>query len=160
MSPSSGKLLVIRMRGEVNASRDELETLKLLHLHRNFHATILTDNAAMRGMLQKVKDYVTWGEISEQAVEQLLAKRGRMEGGRRLTEKLAKEVLRFESIRDLAKHLIALDKPIASYAPLKPIFRLHPPKGGFKGSTKKSIKEFGELGYRGNDIGALLSKMV
>ena len=159
MSPSSTKLLVIRMRGGVNASRDELETFKLLHLSRNFHATILTDSAVVRGMLQKVKDHITWGEVSEEAVEQLLVKRGRVEGGRRLTEELAREV-GFESIRDLAKHLIESDKPIAAYAPLKPVFRLHPPKGGFKGSTKKSVKEFGELGYRGKDIAALLSKMI
>jgi len=32
---------------------------------------------------------------------------------------------------------------------IKPVFRLHPPRGGFKRTIKKPITQGGETGYRG-----------
>jgi len=43
---------------------------------------------------------------------------------------------------------------------LKPYFRLHPPKGGFKGSVKKPYNAGGELGYRGSAINDLIMRMI
>ncbi|MEM2203989.1 MAG: 50S ribosomal protein L30, partial [Sulfolobales archaeon] len=43
---------------------------------------------------------------------------------------------------------------------VKPVFRLHPPSGGFKGSIKKPYGNGGELGYRGQDINDLIRRMI
>ncbi|HNR25150.1 MAG TPA: 50S ribosomal protein L30, partial [Methanobacteriaceae archaeon] len=42
---------------------------------------------------------------------------------------------------------------------LKPVFRLHPPRKGYK-DIKKAFNEGGTLGYRGEDINHLLKRMV
>jgi large subunit ribosomal protein L30 len=39
------------------------------------------------------------------------------------------------------------------------VFRLHPPRGGFKKSIKKPMPK-GELGYRGDKINALVLRML
>jgi large subunit ribosomal protein L30 len=43
---------------------------------------------------------------------------------------------------------------------IKPVFRLHPPKKGFKRSVKKMFNDGGELGYRGPEINELLLRMI
>jgi large subunit ribosomal protein L30 len=42
---------------------------------------------------------------------------------------------------------------------IKPVFRLHPPKKGFKGTIKRSYKSGGVTGYRGEDINNLIKRM-
>ena len=41
---------------------------------------------------------------------------------------------------------------------LKPVFRLHPPRKGYEG-IKRSFKEGGALGYRGEKINHLIRRM-
>ncbi|MAE13716.1 hypothetical protein CMO92_04065 [Candidatus Woesearchaeota archaeon] len=44
---------------------------------------------------------------------------------------------------------------------LKPFYRLHPPRGGFKGKgIKKTFKEGGSLGYRGEKMNELIRRML
>ncbi|RLI23172.1 50S ribosomal protein L30, partial [Candidatus Bathyarchaeota archaeon] len=43
---------------------------------------------------------------------------------------------------------------------IKPVFRLHPPRKGFKGKIKKSFKAGGASGYRGEAINELLERMI
>jgi len=43
---------------------------------------------------------------------------------------------------------------------VKPVFRLHPPRGGFKGSIRKPYGAGGELGYRGAAINELIRRML
>ncbi len=111
-------------------------------------------------MIQKVKDYVAWGEISEDMLEVLLEGRGRLEGGKRLTEEYLKENTPFSTIKELA-HLLYEGKvnmkDLKEYQ-IKPVFRLHPPRKGHKG-IKRSVKQGGELGYHGAKINELLYKM-
>ena len=52
------------------------------------------------------------------------------------------------------------DESDKSHLNLSPVFRLHPPRGGFKGSTKKPYSDGGELGYRGPAINELIRRMI
>ena len=61
MSDECNSLLVIRIRGGVKASRDELATLKMLNLTRANRATIIPKTPSFIGMLKKVEHYITWG---------------------------------------------------------------------------------------------------
>jgi large subunit ribosomal protein L30 len=42
---------------------------------------------------------------------------------------------------------------------VRPIFRLHPPRGGFRKSSKRPFADGGELGYRRDGLTDLLAKM-
>jgi len=113
---------------------------------------------SIRGMLQKAKDYVTWGEIKPETMEVLLAKRGRLIGDRKIDD----ETLRawgFGSFREIAEAICSGRISLSDLPGLKKVFRLHPPRKGYR-STKKSVSEGGSLGYRGEKINELVMRMV
>jgi large subunit ribosomal protein L30 len=80
---------VIRLRGTVKARKEVDDTLRMLNLRRKMHCVLLKDGESMKGMLNAVKDYITWGEISDEILKQMILKRGRKEGEKRLTDKEA-----------------------------------------------------------------------
>jgi len=151
---------IVKLRGKVSVRPEIKYTLNLLRLHRVNHCVAVDDNVYYKGMIQKVKDYVAWGEISEDMLEVLLEGRGRLEGGKRLTEEFLKENTPFSTIKELAHALYEGKvnmKDLKEYQ-IKPVFRLHPPRKGHKG-IKRSVKQGGELGYHGDKINELLYKM-
>lgn len=50
------------------------DTLRQFHLTRKNHCVVLEGTETVKGMLQKAKDYVTWGEASDEVVAKLKAK--------------------------------------------------------------------------------------
>lgn len=157
---SNNLLAVIRIRGTVNI-RDEIEdTLKMLRLHRVNHATLINNTPSYLGMLQKAKDYITWGEIDVETLSLLLSKRGRLTGNKRLSDQHIQENLKIKTIDEFAKAVCENRAKLSDLPNLKPIFRLRPPKGGFHRTIKKSLHANGELGYRGEKINDLLKKMI
>ena len=63
------KIAIIRVRGPVNLRQDVKDTLKLLKLFRkNFCVVVEKDNLSLMGMVKKVKDYVTYGDIDDETV--------------------------------------------------------------------------------------------
>ncbi len=151
--------MAVRIRGMSDISQEIKDTLNMLRLTRNCHATLLDDRPAYKGMLQKSKDYLTWGEVSQQNIALLLRKRGRLVGDKKLTDEYAKE-LGYNSLDDLAEAMFKLEVECSELPNVKPVFRLRPPKKGFKGKVKRSYAAGGELGYRGNTINNLLKRMV
>ncbi|MEM1515046.1 MAG: 50S ribosomal protein L30 [Candidatus Bathyarchaeia archaeon] len=152
-------LAVVRVRGVVNVRKDINDALKMLHLVRNCHATLIDNRPSYMGMLQKVHNYVTWGEVSKEIIALLLRKRGKLVGDRRITDEYAKRI-GFESIEDLAEAIYNLKVEFHKLPDIKPVFRLHPPSGGYDGSVKKSYRSEGVVGYRGKAINDLLKKMI
>jgi large subunit ribosomal protein L30 len=140
-------------------SQEIKDTLNMLRLTRNCHATLLDDRPSYKGMLQKSKDYLTWGEVSQENIALLLKKRGRLVGDKKLTDEYAKE-LGYKSLDDLAEAMFKLKVACAGLPNVKPVFRLRPPKKGFKGKVKRSYTAGGALGYRGEAINDLLKRMV
>ncbi len=160
---------IIRLRGRVDVSPDVDYTLKLLRLHRKMHLVLYPSTLpGIEGMLHKVKDWVTWGEINKETLLELLKKRGRIPGNKPITEEYLKKTLNIPSIEELANKLLSgeivltklYDKKTKKWV-IKPVFRLNPPKGGFEGSIKKPYGTGeGELGYRGHAINDLIKKMI
>jgi large subunit ribosomal protein L30 len=138
---------VIRIKGLVKIRQDFIDTLALLRLNRKMHCVLLKEESVEKGMLQKVKDRVTWGEIDDETLKNMVAKRGRKAGNERLSEKEVAETLK--SLKETGK------------VPenVKPVFRLTPPSKGFKYSIKQQFPK-GELGYRGKEINKLLIRMM
>lgn len=156
-------LAIIRLRGRVDVPPDVDYTLKLLRLHRKFSAALYPDSLpGIQGMLRKVQGWVTWGEVSKEVLVELLRKRGRVPGNEPLTDEYVREKLGLRGgIEELAEKLLSGELQLHRLEHLiKPVFRLHPPKGGFKKSTKRMYGDEGELGYRGSDINKLLKRMI
>ncbi len=130
---------VIRIRSTIGASREIRDTLKMLNLHRINSCTIIHPNPSYKGMLQKVKDYVTWGEIDDETLKLLLEKRAKVENVEEAINKL-KEGTKLKEITN-------------------PCIRLHPPRKGYK-SIKRPYKLGGAAGYRGKDINELIRRML
>jgi large subunit ribosomal protein L30 len=152
-------LVAVRIRGISDISQETKDTLMMLRLTRNCHATLLDSRPAYNGMLRKSKNCITWGEASKETIAQLLKKRGRLAGDNKLTDEYAKE-LGYESLDGLAEALFNVDVEFSSLPGVKPLFRLRPPSKGFKGKVKKSFAAGGEAGYRGEAINDLLKRML
>ncbi len=129
-------LAVIRIRGNAKVPKKVEDTLQLIGLKKVYNCTILPESPTYKGMLQKAKGEITWGEIEEETLKKLLEKKNLPT--KEVIEALGKEE-RIEEIKTI---------------------KLHPPKGGFKRSKKRHYKQKGELGYRGKEINQLIEKMM
>ncbi|MCX6817642.1 MAG: 50S ribosomal protein L30 [Candidatus Aenigmarchaeota archaeon] len=139
---------VIRVRGTVDKKKEINATMKMMRLTRVNHCVIVRKEPQIEGMIKKVKDFVTWGEISEATLEKLVAARGRMEGDKKLDEKAAKDVA----------DTIKKQKNMNDIKGFKPLFRLSPPRKGYEGIKRAFPK--GALGYRGDKINKLIERMM
>ena len=83
---------MIRARSDRGVTRKIRETMAMLNLTRVNHATIVMDSPSYRGMLQKSKDYITWGEVDANTIEKLIKERGRMSGDKPVTDSTVKAV--------------------------------------------------------------------
>ena len=151
-------LLAIRIRGGVNASVKVEDTLRMLRMNRNNTSTLLDDRPEYLGMLQRAKDYITWGEPTAETVRLVLEKRGRAEGDAPIDSKVL-EALGYSSVDKLASEIISGETEFHKLEGVKPFFRLHPPNKGFKRSVKRPYGSRGELGYRGESINELAKRM-
>jgi len=131
-----------------------------LRLHRKNHLVLIDDRPSYRGMLQKAKDYITWGEVNAETIAKLLKKRGRLAGRVPLTDALVNRYTKYKTIDTLAEALANCEAELMEFQKIKPVFRLHPPKGGFKGKIKRPFKDHGELGNRGSKIEDLITRMI
>jgi len=125
----SEKLAVIRVRGCVRVNKEIEDTLQMLRLYRkNFCALVEKKDV---GMIKKVKDFVTYGEIDKETEDLLIKQRGE-----KTKDEEGKEVL-------------------------KKFFRLNPPRKGFgRKGIKVSFSKSGALGYRAQKINDLIKRML
>ena len=71
----SRKLAVIRIRGPVKLGKDVESTLKMLNLWKKNACILITETDSLKGMVNRVKDFVTYGDISEETEKALAEKR-------------------------------------------------------------------------------------
>ena len=152
-------IAVVKVRGTIRAQREIRETLEMLHLTRSNHAVLVDDRPSFVGMLKTARNYVTWGEVSKEAVAILLKQRGKLTGNKKLTDEYAQKI-GYKSLDELADAIASCKVEHWKLPSVQPVFRLHPPKKGFKGKTKKSFSAGGEAGYRGEAINDLIKRMV
>ncbi|MHA1338675.1 MAG: 50S ribosomal protein L30 [Promethearchaeota archaeon] len=153
-------MLVIRIRGAPHMNYKIEDTLKMLRLHKPNHGTVLFGTPTVMGMLNKVKDYVAFGEVDENILIKLLQRRAYLKGQKPLTEEHIRKKTRFSNFNELAKALFNGEIQLKDIYNLKPVFRLHPPKGGYRGSIKKPFNSGGTLGNVGTYINVIAAKMI
>ncbi len=150
---------VIRVRGQPDVNYDIEYTMGLFGLNRVNHCAIVPENAVTKGMLQKIKDYTTYGEINAETLAEMIRVRGRLSGDRMITDDYLAENSDFKTVDELAKAIIENDYKMKDLEEAKPIFRLHPPVKGYEGN-KRSYRNGGALGYRGEAINDLIARML
>jgi large subunit ribosomal protein L30 len=130
-SEKAKQIAIVRIRGSIRINKEIKDTLNMLRLYKRNYCIIVLSTQSILGMLQRVKDYITWGEINDETLK--LLKDKRLE---KTKDKKGKEVE-------------------------KKFFRLNPPRGGFeRKGTKVAFKVGGALGNRGNKINDLIKRMV
>ncbi len=142
------KIAIVRVRGIRNVTPKIKKTMELLRLNKPNHCVLVDDTPQNKGMLNVVKDYVTFGPVSEETVYGLLLKRGTK--GASLLRKVAKEA----DIKKAAGE-ISSGKKVADYA--DPVFRLPPPSKGYR-NIRRSYPQ-GDLGKR-EEMDTLLRRMI
>jgi large subunit ribosomal protein L30 len=78
VKPSKGNgemLAVVVVRGMIDMDHGMIDTMTMLRLLRKNYCVVITKNAVNLGMVNKVKDYVTFGEIDEPTLKALIEKR-------------------------------------------------------------------------------------
>ncbi len=153
------KLAVVLVRGVLGSSAKVRTTLSRLRLYRKNSCVLLDATPQILGMLLVVKDYVTWGDISEETIATLLEKRGRVAGNKPLTPAYLKKHAQGD-FSSIAKSL-ASGSSLSSVPGVKPYFRLQPPRKGFdRAGIKRPFSLGGALGYRKDAINDLVVRML
>ena len=150
--------LVIRIKGQADVPHWANTTLNLLKLEKKYRAIILPAKENTEGMLRKVQHFVSWQEIDLPTTRELLDKKGRRAGYKKITaEDISKAG--FKTIDELAASLSEGKTSMSKIKPLKPWFALSPPKKGFKRSTKRLYGQKGILGHN-KELTTLVKRMM
>lgn len=64
-------IAAIRIRGEQGVRADVRDALESLRLRRKHVCVILKESPETLGQLRKCKDFITWGEVSEETLKLL-----------------------------------------------------------------------------------------
>jgi large subunit ribosomal protein L30 len=143
---SNKKLAIVLVRGLVGLNQRVRDTLQMLRLHRKNNCVIVSDDPIMRGMLQKVKDVVTWGEVNEDTFKKLVDQRGREFLARVKDSKGKYSYNGFFELNGKKYHKM---------------FALNPPRKGFgRKGIKTPFTMGGALGYRGEKMDDLIARMI
>lgn len=140
-------IAAIRIRGEVNLEKDVKETLKRLRLRKKYSCTVIAKpKNEQLGMIKRVRDFVAYGEISEEMLGKLLEARGRpVDKKKKVDFKTAsKEIAAGKKFEELN---------------IKPFFRLHPPRGGIESKKHFGVGK-GVLGNHKDKINSLIERML
>ena len=148
-------IAIIRIAGKQGLTEQIKATFKLLRLYNKYNCVIVPNTTVYVGMIKKIKDFITWGEVDKETLERLLKERGKFAGKINLRDK--KEI----NIPELANQIFEGKKKQKDVPGLRQFFKLHPPRGGFeKKGTKKPYSIGGVLGYRKEKINELIQKMI
>jgi large subunit ribosomal protein L30 len=150
--------LVVRISGQADVPYWAVTTMTLLKLEKKYRATIIPEQENTLGMLRKIQHYISWQEIDVETVKELLDKKARKSGYKKITSEDITSI-GFTSIDELATSLAEGKTALSKLKPLKPWFALAPPRHGFKRSTKKLYGQKGVLGYN-KELSVIVKRMM
>ena len=150
--------LVLRISGQADVPYWAVTTMTLLKLEKKYRATIIPEKENTIGMLRKIQHYISWQEIDTETVKELLDKKARKSGYKKVTNEDITSI-GFASIDELATALAEGKTSLSKLKPLKPWFALDPPRHGFKRSTKKLYGQKGVLGHN-KELSVIVKRMM
>ena len=154
------RIAIIRIKGKAGLKKTVKDTFLLLRLYKKNSCVVVPNTQSYVGMLTKIKDCSTWGEIDEQTFKLLLEKRGRLPGNKQLTNEYLQQKLKI-NIDQFAKEFINFKKELKDIPGLKLFFKLTPPRQGFEDKgIKVQFSQGGVLGYRKDKINDIIQRML
>jgi large subunit ribosomal protein L30 len=147
----------VRLRGDPDTRKKARTTMERLGLEKTNHVLLLPETDAYEGMLNRAKDYITYGTVDTDYAAELLDEQGETQHGP-LSESL--EELGYDSVEDLVQ---AFEDGEAALSDLRDsgfrnVLRLNPPSKGYA-DTRRHYNQGGSLGDRGDSIVELLERM-
>jgi large subunit ribosomal protein L7e len=170
--PAEPKLvLVIRIRGTIGVSPKAKRVLQLFRLRQIHNGTFVKLNEATIRMLRLIEPYVTYGYPSRATVTNLIYKRGFGKINKQripiATNTVIEQGLGNEKhghiccVADLIHEIYTVGPHFKQANNFLWPFKLASPKGGFSSKTKLlHYLEGGETGARGEEINALVKRMI
>lgn len=152
------KLAVVRIGGNAQIKKELSDTLRILRLTRPNYCTLVENDSNHRGMLQKVKEIVTWGPVNLEVLEKLLREKGKFENDGSVSDETVKEFTQFDSVEEFAQAIYEGEVDLGDLEEFRNVFRLHPPKKGYR-NTDRAFLHGGATGDRGEEINELLPRM-
>ena len=138
--------IVVRISGTADVPYWATTTMNLLKLEKKHRAVIIPEMDNTIGMLRKVQHYVAWQELDVETAKELLDKKARKSGYKKITPEDI-TALGYKSVDELAAALAEGKTSLTKLKPLKPWFALNPPRHGFKRSCKRLYGQKGVLGH-------------
>lgn len=80
-------IAAVKIRGNVDVPQPVKDTMTNLGLRNRNEIRLYEDTESVRGMLNKAKDYIAYGEISEETVEMLEERYNNVETGNTISAK-------------------------------------------------------------------------
>ena len=139
-------LAIIRVRGLTGVKPGVKDALSGLRLYKKNYCVVVPKNESYLGIVNKIKDYITWGEIDNKTQNELTEKRMEEYKGR-VSD--ANEKIKYNKFAE------------ANGKKIKKVFRLNSPRKGYgRKGIKVPFKSGGALGYRGSKINDLIKRMI
>jgi len=138
-------ILVIRIAGMVKKPNKIDESLHRLRMRRKYSAVLLKDSEETKKILKNIRDYVAFGEISDEMLEKLVELRG--------------QSLDKNKKVDVKKIVSGIGNKKYEELGIKPFFRLHPPRKGIESKKHFGVGK-GVLGDHKEKINELLGRML
>jgi len=137
-------IIAIRISGLVETPSEIGETLFRIRLRRKYSAVLLHPTAENLKLLSKIRNFVAYGEISNETLKELISRRAVPADKKKI---------------ELSKVIEQLEKKSPESAGIKPFFRLHPPRGGIDSKLHFPIRK-GVLGDNKEKINELVRRML
>jgi len=137
-------IIVIRISGLVEIPEDINETLFRMRLRRKYSAVLLKESEENLKLLKSVRNFVAFGNISDETLLLLITKRAKSLDNRKINS------------ADILEHI--KNKGMVG-SKIKPFFRLHPPRGGIDSKLHFPLKK-GVLGDNKTKINDLVRRML
>ncbi|MFH1199812.1 MAG: 50S ribosomal protein L30 [Candidatus Micrarchaeota archaeon] len=155
----TSSFVAVRIRGSMETRTQVERTLTDMRLGRRNHCAFYKNTASSKGMLQKAKDFITYGDADAATAEKLIRARGQTMGGKPVTDEFVAANSAYKTIGELAKAIAEGNATLSSVKGMKPVLRLNPPRKGYGGTIKQPFPK-GALGNRKDKIGELLLRMA
>lgn len=135
-------IVVIRIAGRVGGRPEDERKMYNLRLRKKYACVLIKD----KKLFEPIENETVYGEIDRETLALLISKRGKKIGGKPVQESADFIIKKLEEGKSLSE------------IGMKPFFSLHPPRGGFKKSTKL-LSPRGILGENKN-INDILRRML
>jgi 60S ribosomal protein uL30 len=167
--PAMPKLaLIIRIRGTIGVSPKAKKIMQLFRLRQIHNATFVRLNESTIRMLRLIEPYVTYGYPTQSTVEKLILKRGFGKLNKQRIPIADNTVIQegvgsvgINCCADLVHEVFTVGPHFKEANNFLWPFKLTSPRGGFSNKTKLvHFLEGGEAGNRGEEINALVKRMI